>query len=579
MAPGDRFLSNRVRVCCASLVPMLVCLSCLAGCTTSLRQWWHNGWKVGPNYCRPVAPVAQDWIDSSEPQLDTQRSDDCAWWAQLADPTLDSLVAQAYEQNLDLRAAGTRILTARAQRNIAVGNLLPQQQRALSLYSHGQMGQNLGLPLPPTFNIWATGFNASWELDFWGRYRRTIEAAGAELDAAVEAYRAALVLLVGEVATNYVQMRTFEQRLAFARQNVAIQQGSLKLAEDRFRDGVASELDVHQARSNLLQTEARIPPLEIGRRQAANRLCVLLGLPPYQLADSLPKAGIPHAPISLAVGIPADLLRRRPDVRQAESLAAAQSARIGVAESDLYPRFSVTGFIGYAADDLKHLFDAKSFTGFVTPTMSWNILNYGRILNNVRSQDAQLQTAVLQYQQTVLTAGREVEDALVAFIESERQAALVSQSVEEARRSVELVTIQYKGGIVDFNRVYTTQELLVTQQDQLAEVRGNIALAVVRLYQALGGGWQHFMACSGCPPIEYSNPLPAAETGEEVLPGKASEQPPAATKRDEVAAGEPAGIAQRPAGAAAFSATERTIVKTSGTSRTPTTAKNEKPSK
>lgn len=498
----------------AGLVAALIASS---GCT-SLRQWWHNGFKVGPNYAPPPAPAAPVWIDHADPRVKSEPAQDCAWWTVFEDPTLNGLIDMAYRQNLDLRAAGTRILEARAQRNISVGNLFPQSQSATTLYAHGQLTENLQLPLPGNINVWASGFNASWELDFWGRYRRSVEAANADLGASVESYGDTLVMLLSDVARNYVQLRTFEQRLEYARKNVEIQTGSMRLAEERFERGVATELDVRQARTSLAQTESAIPPLEIGRRQAGNRLCILLGLPVHDLAGELPKGPIPQAPPTVAVGLPADLLRRRPDVRRAERQVAAQSARIGVAESDLYPRLALNGFLGYAADDIERLFAAKSFTAFIIPTVQWNVLNYGRIANNIRVQDARLEMAALQYQQACLNAGREVEDALVGFLQSQQQAGSLKRSVGEAERSVELVTTQFKGGITDFNRVFNTQGVLVSQQDLLAQAEGNIALNLVSVYQAIGGAWPHFRAGNVMPAGHVVEEVPRPPAIEEVKP-------------------------------------------------------------
>jgi NodT family efflux transporter outer membrane factor (OMF) lipoprotein len=493
-APG---LAVRLRRL-AALSVALVGIVSAGGCRTSLPQWWRNGFKVGPNYSVPEAPVAAQWIDVAEGKVPCEPAGDGAWWTVFHDPALDVLIETAQRQNLDLRSAGTRILEARAQRGIAVANLLPQRQSALGALAQGQLSKNIALPLPTTVSIWASGFNASWEADFWGRYRRAIESADADVGAAVEGYRDALVMLLSEVATSYVQMRTFEERLNYARRNVEVQTGSLGLAEQRFNNGVANELDVRQASSNLAQTQALIPPLEAGRRQAANRLAILLGVPVYDLAKQFTPTGIPHPPLTVATGIPADLIRRRPDIRQAERQVASQSAQIGIAESDWYPRLSLNGFVGYASNDLKDLFSSKSFTGFIIPNFQWNVLNYGRIANNVRVEDAQFQRAVLQYQQTVLVAGREVEDALIGYLTSQQQAASLAISVREAERSVELVILQYKGGIVDFNRVFTVQQQLVVQQDQLAAARGSVSQNLVEVYRALGGGWQVFDQTGPC---------------------------------------------------------------------------------
>jgi NodT family efflux transporter outer membrane factor (OMF) lipoprotein len=470
---------------------------CACGCT-SFSDWVHNGFKVGPNYHEPEAAVAPDWIDGDDPHVLRTAPDNDAWWNVFHDPELTSLIESGRQQNLDLKTAATRVLQAQAQRNIEAGNLFPQTQKLLGDYLGGRLSKNLNFfnspfaAFPSTINIWATGFNASWELDFWGRLRRAVESANANLDASVDAYHDALVTLLADVATNYVQIRTFQERIAYARRNIDIQTGSLRLAEARLQQGKASALDVEQARSNLAQTKSSLPPLAIGLRQANDRLCVLLGEPVKNLTVGFSEAPIPTAPPEAAVGLLADLLHRRPDVRQALHKVAAQSAQIGVAMADLYPQIGVSGFIGYLAGDLRHLFDQRSFTSFILPTFNWKILNYGRIVNNIRAQDAGLQEKVLQYQQTVLNAGREVEDALEAFLQYQVQIVSLEESVTAAQHSVELVLAQYRDGRVDFNRVFTTQAVLVSQQDQLATARGNLALSLISVYRALGGGWQCF---------------------------------------------------------------------------------------
>ncbi|MEM9659541.1 MAG: efflux transporter outer membrane subunit, partial [Planctomycetota bacterium] len=332
-------LAVRSRCNAASALGLLLMTLMAGGCTTSFRDWVSNGLKLGPNYAPPPAPAAPDWIDREEAALQGEPINSCQWWTVFDDPTLNGLIEQARQENLDLRAAGTRILEARARRNIAVGNLFPQSQTAIAAYVRADVSENLGrLPLSGPFSLWATGFNASWELDFWGRYRRLVEAARADWQASVEEYGDAMVMLYAELATAYVQLRTFEERLRYARQNVEIQQGTLRLAQDRFRDGLGTELDARQAGTSLAQTQAAIHQLETGRRRANNQLCVLVGMPVVDMAAQFESAPIPQPPPQLAVGLPADALRRRPDVRRAERQVAAQSARIGVAEAELYPR-------------------------------------------------------------------------------------------------------------------------------------------------------------------------------------------------------------------------------------------------
>ncbi len=527
---GNRSARSRVRSNPFAVLTLAALL--VAGCS-NIDQWWHNGLvsKSWPAYKPlPGAPVAADWTAAAYPRIVTAPADDCAWWTVFHDPALNGLIETAYRQNLDLRIAGTRILEARAERNIAAGNLFPQSQNAVGGYAHGQVSRNLALPLPSTVNAWATGFNASWELDFWGRFRRLVEAGDATLDASVEGYHDALVLLLSEVANNYIELRTFETRLQFARRNVEIQRGSLGLAEERFKKGSATELDVSQARANLEQTEALVPPLEIGRRRASDRLCVLLGMPVSDLACTLPPAPIPQAPLELAVGIPADLLGRRPDIRRAERQVAAECARMGVAEADLYPQFGVSGFLGYAAGDLRQLFESKSFTAFILPSFEWKILNYGRVVNSIHSQDARYRRAALEYQQTVLNAGQEVEDALVGFVQTQQQARHLDASVRESGRAVELATDQFEGGLADFNRVFTTQTAMVNAQDQLAIARGNIALQLVAAYTALGGGWQFFCAGSETPGLVIGAPNPPVDLRSEPVappPPRQGEEIPA----------------------------------------------------
>jgi NodT family efflux transporter outer membrane factor (OMF) lipoprotein len=461
-----------------------------AGC--SLREWVHNGFKVGPNYARPPAPVASEWIDYRDPRVKSEDQDLSEWWRVFNDPVLDKLVELAYQQNLSLRVAGARILQARAIRGIAVGSLFPQLQQAFGEQQRVKLSQETANPPPDAwFQDWSTGLTASWELDFWGRFRRAIEATDAELDASIENYDNVLVVLLADVATNYVQYRTFEQRLVYARQNVKSQAEAYRLAQDKFEAGAATERDAQQAKQVLEQTRALIPQLEIGMRQAANRLCVLLGIPPIELASHLGQGGIPHAGREVAVGIPADLLRRRPDVRQAERQVAAQSARIGVAEADLYPHFFLNGTIGLQAEQFGDLFNTPdSLIGNIGPSFRWDILNYGRILNNVRLQDARFQELAFAYQNLVLTAGREVEDGIVAFLRNQEAAERLAASVAAAQRTLEISFEQYRQGAIDFTPVVLFESTLADQQDQLAAAQGDITLSLINIYRALGGGWQ-----------------------------------------------------------------------------------------
>jgi NodT family efflux transporter outer membrane factor (OMF) lipoprotein len=333
--------------------------------------------------------------------------------------------------------------------------------------------------------------SGTWELDFWGRYRRGIEAADAELDASVEDFDDVLVVLLSDVASNYVQYRTFQQRIVYAQANADIQRRSFQLATDKFQSGATIERDTHQARQILEETEALIPALEIGKRLAGNRLSVLLGMPPTDMESILGAgAGVPTTPTEVVVGVPADLVRRRPDVRRAERLVAAQSARIGVAMSDLYPHFRVLGTIGVEAEEFGDLFKSGSMIGEISPGFRWDILNYGRLVNNVRVQDARFQELAYAYQDQVLNAGREVEDAIVSFLRSQEQTEHLAASVTAATRTVQITNDQYSEGAIDFTAVFVFQENLTEQQDELAVAQGDIALSLIAVYRALGGGWQ-----------------------------------------------------------------------------------------
>lgn len=476
-----------------------------AGGCTSLGQWWKNGLKVGPNFATPDAAVTPAWTLAGDERLQPCPAELCAWWCVFNDPALDCLIDTAYRQNLDLKIAAARILEAGYVRNGARGNLLPQSQTDIGTHINGQISKNLVQgAFPRVFDIWIEGLAASWEIDFWGKFRRELEAANADLDAAGENYRNVLIILLSDVASTYVRLRSCQERLAYAQRNVEIQKGTLESAQRRFHAGKAPEMDVQQARLNLKQTESTIPPLVKAMWDANCQLCVLLGIPAQQLFEQLDCGPIPTAPPELMVGVPADLLRRRPDIRRAEREAAAQCAKIGVAEADFYPALSIAGFLGYSSNQLSTLFTSPSFTGFILPNYSWKILNYGRLRNNLRAEDARFQGKVLAYQQQVLRAGEEVETAMVAFLQSQAEARSLAESVDAGRRLGDMVLHQYQEGAVDFNRVYNAQETLVRQQDRLALAQQDVALNLIRVYRALGGGWESFPC-----PADQSTVMPA----------------------------------------------------------------------
>ena len=481
-------MTMRNRCKCESQIFLLVVL-------VTVPLWLSGCMMVGPNYIRPPAPTADVWIETGDPAIRRETTDVSAWWTVFNDPVLNTLVETAYRQNPSLRAAGVRVIEAQARRGIAIGQLFPQQQEAFGQATSNEISENRanrGAPgLISDFDDWQVGFDATWELDMWGRFRRSIEATDAELLASVASYDDVLVSLIAEVARNYTLLRTLEGQLAVARENVAIQQRSFDIADAKFKGGTVTELDSAQAASLLHSTEAQIPALESSIRQTQNTLCILLGIPPQDLQPMLGGArSIPIPPAEVAVGIPADLLRRRPDIRRAERLLASQSAQIGVAKADLFPRFALFGTISVAAQDFDDLFKSDSLENFGGPSFRWAILNYGRIQNNVRVQDARFQALIGDYENTVLQAQGEVENAIAAYLGTQRQVNFLSSSVASAARAVELAEFQYREGAVDFTRVLNSQQFLVTEQDRLVFTQGSVALNLVAMYKALGGGWE-----------------------------------------------------------------------------------------
>jgi NodT family efflux transporter outer membrane factor (OMF) lipoprotein len=507
---------------------IILLVGLIGGCTP-WGEYVRNGFKVGPNYGRPAAPVARDWIDANDAHVRRDEQEQARWWSVFHDPALDALICTAYRQNLTLREAGFRILEARAQLGIDTGNLFPQTQDAAGAYRHSEAsrengggGGGGGSRFSNNVNF---GFNMAWELDFWGRFRRAIESDSASLDASVELYDAALLTLLGDVATDYVQMRTTEQRIKYAVENVRIQSDTFEIVESKFKIGATktTELEYSQARSTLFSTEAAIPELEISLRQTTNQLCILLGIPPEELRARLGPGPIPTAPTEVVVGIPADLLRRRPDVRAAERQLAAQCALIGVAESAFYPAISINGSYGWSASNLSHLFEPNAITGSVGPSFQWNLLNYGRILNGVRFQDAKFQELLATYQNTVLTANQDVENGLVTFLRGQLRTRLQQEAVDAARNAVETVQVQYNTGRVDFTTVIQVEQTLVVAEDTLAQAQGEIVTGLIQVYRALGGGWQ--IRLTGC----NDNLPPPGVAPAPWQPPKQSEEVPAPT--------------------------------------------------
>jgi NodT family efflux transporter outer membrane factor (OMF) lipoprotein len=475
------------------LLGLLTLAFAIGGCTM-----------VGPDYIKPSSPEPQEWLESADANIQSKAADFSSWWTVFNDPTLNVLVQNAYQQNLTLQSTGIRILEARAQLGIAIGDQYPQTQQATGDTTAQKNSRNLATAATAErfAYVYDVGFDAAWELDFWGKFRRAVQAGVADLQASIADYDDNLVFLTSEVARTYITLRTSEEQLAVARANTKIQTESLRLAQAQFDAGAVTELDVFQSRALLRSTEATIPGFESEIRKAKNALAILLGKLPGEIDAMLAGPGhIPQIPAEIAVGIPAELLRRRPDIRLAERQLAAQSAQIGVAKADLFPSFSLFGSIGYTTAGstsppqsrnagLSDMFKNNSLGYSVGPSITWNLFNYGRITNSIRVEDARFQQLAVDYENTVLQAVQEVEDAMIAYLRSRDQVAFLSDAVAAYKSSVDLSTLQYKEGLVDFQRVLDAQQNLVQQQDNLVTTTGDVGLNLVSLYKALGGGWE-----------------------------------------------------------------------------------------
>ncbi len=445
------------------------------------------------------AKVAEQWSENSVPAKQADSAAETVWWQSFQDAVLNQLIDKAYQNNLSLQIAGARILEARARLNQTIGNLFPQQQVITGDLNYTRLNDGLISKLPGIDPDHVTDqllFAATWEIDFWGKYRRSIEAEEATYLGSVAAYEDALITLISDVAASYVNIRTLEERLGVAARNVETQTESLRIATAQFQAGETGERDVQQATTQLAQTEAQIPRLEETLRQTKNGLAVLLGETPDQMDRILNGPGrIPPSPARVAAGIPKDLLRRRPDVRQAERAAASKSALIGAATADLYPSFSLSGQLGASANNqgqnsLTDIFnwssrDLSAGAGFTFP-----IFNYGRLVNQVRVQDAQFQQAVLNYQNTVLVAQQEVENGLASFVCQQQAVDRLTQAASAARRSTELAMLQYKEGQTDYTTVLTAEQAQLSVEDALASSRGGVVQGIISVYRALGGGWE-----------------------------------------------------------------------------------------
>ncbi len=448
---------------------------------------------VGPDYERPEIQTADAWHQELTGGMFQGESDLASWWTVLNDPTLNSLIDRAGHGNLDLKIALARIMEARAQLKIAGADRLPD----LNAFGGGARvrfsADNPIIPPPvaaDNTSIFAVGVDAAWEIDVWGRIDRQVDAATGNFQASIEDRRDVRVTLYSEVALNYVGLRALQERRQIAESNVETQRSSLQLAQSRFDAGLTSELDVKQAETNLATTEARIPRLDQGIVLAINRLGVLVGQQPHTLHKELAKPKpIPLPPERIMLGVPANLLRQRPDIRSSERRLAAQTARIGVATADLYPRFSIAGSFGWVAEDVGDLFGSSSRAFSIGVPFQWNVFDGGRIRANIKVQDARTEALLAAYEQSVLLALEEVEGAMTSYaLEQVRRDAL-QRAAESASRAAELSRDLYTKGLTDFQNVLDTERSKLEIQDLHADSRGRVTDNVIRLYKALGGGW------------------------------------------------------------------------------------------
>ena len=460
----------------------------LAGCT------------VGPDYVPPKPAMPASFTEHTDPAASAAQAapaSNDAWWQGFGDATLDSLMADALHSAPDLAVAEARIREARALRGIAGADLYPTADVGAQYdRTHGSANVPIGVPpggLGPgaNGNLWQTGFDASWEIDVFGGKRRGVEAADASYQAIVADRGDVELTLLAEVARNYIELRGVQRQLAVARSNLSIQQDSLSLTRSQFDAGLASRLDVLRAQAQVSDTEAAVPTFEANERASIYRIGALIGQPPEQLLAQLdPPQAIPSAIADVPVGLPSDLLRRRPDIRAAERRIAAANARIGVAQADLYPHFSLTGVAGLESLNASTFLSAPSRYFSIGPSINWLIFDAGKVRFEMHAEEARTAQATAAYQRTVLDALRDVETALVSYAQSKVRHERLAAEVTADREAVTIATRLYKQGLNDFLSVLDAERSLYAADDKLAQSERDTALDLVALYKALGGGWQ-----------------------------------------------------------------------------------------
>jgi multidrug efflux system outer membrane protein len=463
----------------ASRLLVVLLIIIITGCVT-----------VGPDYARPDIPVYKDWHAQLNGDLNTKEMEAqtlAAWWTTLSDPKLSELIEHAATGNIDLKKAQAKVREARASRKVAIAGLYPTVD-ATGAARRTRSSEETGGGM--TSNLFSVGFDSAWELDIFGGVRRSVEAAQANLQASQEDLRDVLVSLFAEVALNYVDVRTYQARLAVAEANLKSQEETHQLTVWRNQAGLSDELAVQQARYNLENTRSTIPTLRTGLDKAMNRIAVLLGEQPGKVHGELQnQEPIPVTLLNVAVGVPADVLRRRPDIRKAERDLAAQTAKVGVAVADLYPKFTFSGSIGLEALSSGKLFSSGSRTNSFGPGISLPIFAGGAIRQNIEVQSALQEQYLVAYETTVLNALEEVENALVAYAEEQNRRQALIDATTAAKQAAELAKSMYESGLKDFGDVLDAERSLLSFEDELAQSEGAVTLNLIRLYKALGGGW------------------------------------------------------------------------------------------
>jgi outer membrane protein, multidrug efflux system len=463
-----------------NLVVIGMILLMMTGCVT-----------VGPDYAPPVTSAPPAWHSEIKGGLTDETTNPetlAAWWSTFNDPELSSLIERAVKGNLDLRTARARVREARARRGIAGAGLSPTlDAAATAAWSRTDKGTGSGR----TTELYSAGLDASWEIDLFGGLRRSVEAADADLQASQEDLRDVLVSLLAEVAVNYVDVRTLQAQLAATKANLAAQSDTFQVAVWRQQAGLSDDLAVQQARYNLESTRSQIPALRTSLEEALNRIAVLLGEQPGRIHGELVKEEpIPVTPLKVAVGVPADVIRHRPDVRRAERELAAQTARVGVATADLYPKFTLSGSIGLEAVSLRTISSSGISTLLGGPSITWPIFQGGAIRQEIEVQSALQEQALIKYEAAVLNALEEIENVLTAYAEAQTRRDSLQAAEKAARQAVELAQNKYEAGLTDFTGVLEAQRSLLSFQEQLARSEGAVASNLIKLYKALGGGWE-----------------------------------------------------------------------------------------